>query len=54
MPKSAIAIPKEVIGMARAGRIHAETHEFPLADAAAVYARLKAGRITGRAVLVPQ
>ena len=43
----------EVIAMARAGRIHAETTEFPLTDAVDVYARLKAGQITGRAVLVP-
>ena len=43
----------EVIAMARGGRIHAETAEFPLADAVAVYDRLKAGEITGRAVLVP-
>ena len=43
----------EVIAMARNGRIHAETTEFPLTDAVDVYARLKAGRIAGRAVLVP-
>ena len=43
----------EVIAMARADRIHAETTEFPLTDAVDVYARLKAGQITGRAVLVP-
>jgi propanol-preferring alcohol dehydrogenase len=43
----------EVIAMARAGRIHAETTEFPLTEAVDVYARLKAGRINGRAVLVP-
>ena len=43
----------EVIAMARAGRIHAETTEFPLTEAVAVYARLKAGQISGRAVLVP-
>jgi propanol-preferring alcohol dehydrogenase len=43
----------EVIAMARAGRIHAETTEFPLTDAVDVYAKLKAGEITGRAVLVP-
>jgi propanol-preferring alcohol dehydrogenase len=43
----------EVIAMARAGRIHAETTEFPLDDAVDVYAKLKAGEITGRAVLVP-
>jgi propanol-preferring alcohol dehydrogenase len=43
----------EVIAMARDGRIHAETTEFPLDKAADVYAQLKAGEITGRAVLVP-
>jgi propanol-preferring alcohol dehydrogenase len=43
----------EVIAMARDGRIHAETIEFPLAQAVDVYAKLKAGQITGRAVLVP-
>jgi propanol-preferring alcohol dehydrogenase len=44
----------EVITMARNGRIHAETTEFPLEQADAVYERLRAGQITGRAVLVPQ
>ena len=39
--------------MARNGNIHAETTEFPLEQAAAVYDQLKAGRITGRAVLTP-
>ncbi len=43
----------EVIAMAQAGRIHAETTEFPLTAAADVYSKLKAGEITGRAVLVP-
>ena len=43
----------EVIAMARDGRIHAETTEFPLDQAVAVYDRLKAGQISGRAVLVP-
>lgn len=43
----------EVIAMARDGRIHAETTEFPLGEAVGVYAKLKAGEITGRAVLVP-
>jgi propanol-preferring alcohol dehydrogenase len=43
----------EVIAMARNGQIHAETTEFPLAQAVAVYEKLKAGEITGRAVLVP-
>jgi propanol-preferring alcohol dehydrogenase len=43
----------EVISMAQDGRIHADTTTFPLAEAADVYTRLKAGEITGRAVLVP-
>jgi propanol-preferring alcohol dehydrogenase len=43
----------EVIAMARDGRIHAETTEFPLTQAVDVYAKLKAGQIAGRAVLVP-
>jgi len=43
----------EVIAMARDGRIHAETTEFPLNQAVDVYNKLKAGKITGRAVLVP-
>ncbi len=43
----------EVIAMARDGRIHAETTDFPLDQAVDVYRKLKAGQITGRAVLVP-
>jgi len=43
----------EVIAMARDGRIHAQTTEFPLTEAVDVYARLKAGRLAGRAVLIP-
>ncbi len=43
----------EVIAMARDGRIHAETIEFPLEQAVAVYDKLKAGQIRGRAVLIP-
>jgi alcohol dehydrogenase, propanol-preferring len=43
----------EVIAMARDGRIHAETTEFPLGEAVDVYRKLKAGQITGRAVLIP-
>ena len=43
----------EVIAMARDGRIHAETTEFPLDQAVEVYGKLKKGQITGRAVLVP-
>lgn len=44
----------DVIAMARDGRIHAETVEFPLAQAVDVYAKLEAGQITGRAVLIPE
>jgi propanol-preferring alcohol dehydrogenase len=44
----------EVIAMARNGRIHAETSEFPLEQAVTVYEKLKAGQIMGRAVLVPR
>jgi alcohol dehydrogenase, propanol-preferring len=43
----------EVIAMARDGRIHAETTEFPLTQAVEVYAKLKAGDVAGRAVLIP-
>ena len=39
--------------MARQGNIHAETTEFPLEQAMAVYEKLKAGHINGRAVLTP-
>jgi propanol-preferring alcohol dehydrogenase len=44
----------EVIAMARNGHIHAEITEFPLEQAVAVYDKLKAGQIAGRAVLVPE
>ena len=43
----------EVISMARAGRISAETTDYPLSEAVAVYDKLKKGEIKGRAVLVP-
>lgn len=43
----------EVIAMARDGRIHAETTGYPLDQAVEVYDKLKAGQITGRAVLIP-
>jgi propanol-preferring alcohol dehydrogenase len=43
----------EVIAMARNGSIHSETTEFPLEQAVGVYEKLKAGQITGRAVLTP-
>jgi propanol-preferring alcohol dehydrogenase len=44
----------EVIAMARDGRIHVETTEFPLEQANDVYADLKNGKIKGRAVLIPR
>jgi propanol-preferring alcohol dehydrogenase len=44
----------DVIAMATDGRIHAEVTEFPLDQAVDVYSRLRAGQITGRAVLVPE
>jgi propanol-preferring alcohol dehydrogenase len=44
----------EVIAMAREGRIHAETIDFPLSQAVEVYRKLKEGQIAGRAVLVPE
>ena len=44
----------EVIAMARDGRIRVEITEFPLEQAVGVYEKLKAGHITGRAVLTPQ
>ncbi len=40
--------------MARDGRIHAETTDFPLRQAIDVFGRLKAGQIAGRAVLIPE
>jgi alcohol dehydrogenase, propanol-preferring len=43
----------EVVAMARDGQIHPEVSEFPLDRAVEVYAKLKAGEIRGRAVLVP-
>jgi alcohol dehydrogenase, propanol-preferring len=43
----------EVMAMARNGRLHAETAEFPLEQAVEVYDKLKAGQIRGRAVLIP-
>ncbi|WP_423822924.1 NAD(P)-dependent alcohol dehydrogenase [Salinisphaera sp. SPP-AMP-43] len=43
----------EVIEMARDGLIHVQISEFALDDAVAVYDKLRAGDIVGRAVLVP-
>jgi propanol-preferring alcohol dehydrogenase len=43
----------EVLALARAGHIRAHTSTFPLTDAVEAYDRLAAGRIEGRAVIVP-
>ena len=43
----------EVIAMAADGRIQAEMSEFSLEQAVEAYDKLKAGQITGRAVLIP-
>jgi propanol-preferring alcohol dehydrogenase len=43
----------DVIALARAGRISAHVERFTLAEAPAAYEKLRAGRIQGRAVIVP-
>jgi propanol-preferring alcohol dehydrogenase len=43
----------EVSALANAGRIRAEVQTFALEQAPLVYERLRAGKIKGRAVLVP-
>jgi NADPH:quinone reductase-like Zn-dependent oxidoreductase len=43
----------EVIALAQAGRIRAHVEQFPLADVHQAYDSLRAGRLTGRAVVIP-
>ncbi len=43
----------DVVALARAGRIAPAVESFPLDEASAVFGRLEAGTIRGRAVLVP-
>lgn len=43
----------EVVALAGDGRLQAETEIYPLADALVAYDRLRAGRVKGRAVVVP-
>jgi propanol-preferring alcohol dehydrogenase len=43
----------EVIALARAGRIRAHVEKFPLSDVRKAYDALRAGRLSGRAVVVP-
>ena len=42
-----------MLDLAARGLLRPEVTTFPLEDAAAVYARLAAGDISGRAVVVP-
>lgn len=42
-----------VVEMAIGGTLHVEATTYPLADAVDIYQRLRAGTVTGRAVLVP-
>jgi propanol-preferring alcohol dehydrogenase len=43
----------EVVALARAGQVHVEVEQHPLADAVEVFGRLERGEVAGRAVLVP-
>jgi propanol-preferring alcohol dehydrogenase len=43
----------EVVALARAGRLRVEVEPYPLAGFAEALARLREGRLTGRAVLLP-
>ncbi|GGH61230.1 propanol-preferring alcohol dehydrogenase [Filimonas zeae] len=44
---------EEVIGLARQGKIHVEIEQFPMDQILEVYDRMRAGKLKGRAVLVP-
>ncbi|MEU0793390.1 zinc-binding dehydrogenase [Amycolatopsis sp. NPDC005961] len=44
---------REVIALARAGSVRVETEQFPLGAAVEAFARLRAGQVGGRAVLLP-
>jgi propanol-preferring alcohol dehydrogenase len=44
----------EVIALARAGRVRAHVERFALADVQSAYDKLRAGQISGRAVIVPR
>jgi len=43
----------EVIALARSGALHVEVQRFPLSAATEAIALLRAGKLTGRAVLIP-
>jgi propanol-preferring alcohol dehydrogenase len=44
---------REVLALARAGRLHVKVERFPLERSMEAYDRLRAGTITGRAVVTP-
>jgi alcohol dehydrogenase, propanol-preferring len=44
---------REVVALARAGRVRVEVERFPLSAAGEALARLRAGTVAGRAVLIP-
>lgn len=44
---------REVLALARAGRLHVNVERFPLERALDAYERMRAGTITGRAVITP-
>lgn len=44
---------QEVLALAAEGKIKAEVQTFPLDDVATAYSRLRAGEISGRAVILP-
>ena len=43
----------EALALAEAGHVHSTVQQFALEDAAAALAELEAGRVMGRAVIVP-
>ena len=44
---------REVVRLARIGAVHADVEVLDLADASVAHARLRAGDVSGRLVLVP-
>jgi propanol-preferring alcohol dehydrogenase len=44
---------EEVVALARSGALRATSERFPLSEINAVFEMLRAGRVAGRAVLVP-
>jgi len=50
---STISDAREVFALADAGLIHSDVDTYPLSDVARAYADLEAGRLRGRAVILP-